>query len=160
MNILQTNIQSINTSTHLLSSVINKYDVDVVLIQEVWKPKANINIHNFLKPILKLRTQNNYGGVGIFVRKNAKIVYRKEYEVDGLEAVWAEVKVDKVKVLCGSVYINVGKIREIDLLDKALEGIVNDSQGKIIIAMDANARSLLWDNNAINVNRNSISKKM
>ena len=50
-----------------------------------------------------------------------KVVHRKELEVDGLEATWVEIQINKAKILFASVYINVGKIEEIVLLDKVLE---------------------------------------
>ena len=74
-------------------------------------------------PIIKTREDNEYGGVAILASKKCKMVHRKEFEVDGLEAVWAEIKLEGVQTIVGSVYINVGKIKEIDLLSKAVEKV-------------------------------------
>ena len=124
MNALQVNIQSINTSKRLLQAVVEQRSIDVVLLQEVWCPKEEVKLHNFLQPILKLRKDNQYGGVGILVQKNAKVVHCKEYESSNLEAVWADVQLGNERILFGSVYINVGALAEINHLDVILERII------------------------------------
>ena len=59
--------------------------------------------------------------------------------------------------MVGSVYINVGKIKEIDLLDEVLQQVLKENK-RVIVAMDANARNSLWDNSEIK--KNSTSRKM
>ena len=54
----------------------------------------------------------------------------------------------------------MGKIEEIALLDKVLEKVFETTNCKVMISMDANARSMLWDNNAIYARKHSRSKKM
>ena len=103
MRVLQSNIQSINTSKGLMNAAISRNDVDVVALQEVWHPSGDMIFRGFSKPILKLRDSRVGGGVGIAVSNKAKMVSCKHYEVPGLEAVWAEVKVDHIKTLIGSV---------------------------------------------------------
>ena len=104
MRILQNNIQSINTSLPLLKATVTKREIDVILLQEIWKPQEEIQIYNFQPPIIKTRDENDFGGVAILVSENCKMVNRKEFEVKGLEAVWAEIKVGGIQIIVGSVY--------------------------------------------------------
>ena len=115
--------------------------MDVVLLQEIWTPSSEIVLPNFRKPLIRLRGWNNYGGVAVLVQNGAKVVHRKELEVNGLEAIWVEIQVNKVKILFASVYINVGKIDEIALLDKVLEKVLENTNCKVMLGMDANLRS-------------------
>ena len=97
MNVLQINCQSLRTSKALIAQALSKYDVDVLVAQEVWKP-PNPFFFNYLNPFLKLRSdESRAGGVGIWIRKEAKAVRLKKLEVEGLEAVWAEVKVGRIR---------------------------------------------------------------
>ena len=63
------------------------------------------------------------------------------------------------RLVLGSVYINVSKIDEIDVLEQVLTKILGSHQ-KVIVCMDANARSLQWDPSCINRERSSMSRKM
>ena len=106
MRLLQHNTQSICTSLPLLKHAVQRLNIDVVLLQEVWHPPDDfINIFQFNKPITKLRNGRQGGGVAIITHKNVKTVHMKHYDVDGLEAVWADVLCGRIRVLIGSVYI-------------------------------------------------------
>ena len=148
MNVLQLNIQSVNSSESLLRAAIKKNNVDLVLLQEIWLPKEKFGIHGFQPPILRTR-KDNYGGVGIIARNSLKVVHRKEYEVSGLEATWVESCIPKSssRILFGSIYINGGKLNQIALLDKALS-VISPNHSSFILSMDANARNALWDASA------------
>ena len=93
------------------------------------------------------------------IQKNAKVVRCKEYETSNLEAVWADVQIGNERILFGSIYINVGAMAEIDHFDAVLERIT-PLHRKIVIGMDANSRSLLWDESCLFVNKNARSRKM
>ena len=114
-----------NTSIALLKSVVEKYSVDLVLLQEVWSPKPNFSLPKFQQPIIRSRPGNrNGGGVAILGRNNLKLVHHPEFERFGLEAVWVEsILPNGPRILFGSIYINVGKVKEIHLLDNLLETI-------------------------------------
>ena len=72
MNILQVNIQSLNTSATLLKSAISRHDIDLVLLQEVWYPKKGFSVPDFHRPLFNLR-DDHYGGVGILARNNLRL---------------------------------------------------------------------------------------
>ena len=131
----------------------------MVVLQEVWRPSDDMIFHGFSKPVMKLREGRVGGGVAIAASNKAKMVKCEQFNIKGLEAVWAEVKVGRIKTIIGSVYINVGKPEEISLLDKAVEKIVKSNK-KILICMDANAKNSAWDNNTENIKPYSKSKKM
>ena len=53
---------------------------------------------------MKIRSSKKGGGVSIFCHSRVKCVLLVKYEVDGLEAVWVEVRCDNIKLVVGSVY--------------------------------------------------------
>ena len=74
---------------------------DIILLQEIWHPKNDlINIWNYSQPIVKVRNANEGGGVAVIIRNNVKKVHLTEYDTDGLEAVWADVKVGNIRWFC------------------------------------------------------------
>ena len=114
---------------------------------------------DYQKPYELLREENQIGGgVAIAAHKRVKFVRLKEYEKVGLEANFALVKVDEVKTVVGSVYINVGKVSQFDLLDNVIKEILKD-HSKLIICMDANASCSLWDKKSV-IDNNYTRKKM
>ena len=159
MKIFQSNIQSINTSKTLVNIAIQKHEVDVVMLQETWHPNGEMIFKDFQKPHLKVRDGKGGGGVAIAASNKVKMVKRPEYNKDGLEAVWAEVRKGPVQAVVGSVYINVGKINEVKLLDSVIERVLKE-HSRMIICMDANSRNSMWDNEAAQVDKNRMSKKM
>ena len=113
----------------------------MVLLQEVWHPPDGfINIRNFNKPLTNLRNGRQGGGVAIIADKNVKSVHMMQYEVDGLEAVWADVMYGKIRVTIGSVYIPPNDFKALQLLDSVIANITSTHK-HVIIGMDANSRS-------------------
>jgi len=45
---------------------------EVMLLQEIWSEKGNINIRDFLPPLIKQQENQEGGGVAIFVHKTPK----------------------------------------------------------------------------------------
>jgi len=160
MKILQNNIQSINTSLPLLRLTVQKLNIDIILLQEVWHPKEeSINIRNYTQPIVKVRNGNEGGGVAIITRRNVKKVHLTEYDTDGLEAVWADVKVGNIRTVVGSVYIPPGDVNALHLLDDVI-GKILQTYDHLIIGMDANSRNVLWDDNCIGLDQYKKSIQM
>jgi len=160
MRLLQANIQSIHTSLSLLRQSVARSDFDAILLQEIWQPdEASLNIRNFTQPITKIRTDKSGGGVAIFTHRRVKTVHLKEFDVNGLEAVWADVLIGKVRTVLGSVYIPPGNIEALDLLDEVL-GRILSKHSNVIICMDANSRNPLWDLSCLGMNPSQKSIKM
>ena len=164
MKIFQNNIQSVNTSNHLLNIAIQKHQPQVVALQEVWQPTDNFSIPGYTLASKWYRHENGSektvgGGVAIFCQGKAKIVDLIEYKVKDLEACWCDVMINGERVVIGSVYINVGKIKEIDILESVITKIMKNHK-KLIICLDANSRSVQWDPSCIYKSGSSPSRKM
>ena len=78
------------------------------------------------------------------MHKTAKVVQLQKYDVKGLEAIWAEVMIGEVRVVAGSVYIPPGQFNQMVLLRDQLKKICCENP-RVVLGMDANARSILWD---------------
>ena len=74
----------------------------------------NIKIRDYPQKFIRTRQGKEGGGVGIWVHRKVKAVYLEKYVADNLEAVWAEVKVGRIRTVVRSVYIPPG---DIDVLD-------------------------------------------
>ena len=130
---------------NLLRVVVNRHNADLVLLQEVWHPKEEIFIgKNYRLVASNLREDREGGGVVILAHSRVKAVEKKEYENNDLEATWAEVMVNGIRGVVGSVYIPPTLIEKYTILDNVIESIISKHE-RIIIGMDANARNALWD---------------
>ena len=144
----------------LLKKIVAKRQIDILLLQETWHPKNSLRLPNFQKPLIKERKKEEVGGgVAIVCHKKAKCAERKDYEVRGLEAIWAEVMVNSSKMIVGSVYIPPGKSEILNKFELVLTRILRENK-KIIIGMDANSRNVIWDKSAIGKSQYSSSIKM
>ena len=141
---LQANIRSLHTSRSLLELTTSTRRTEVMLLQEIWSEKGNMNMRDFLPPLINQRENREGGGVAIYVHKTAKVVHLHEYDVKGLEAIWAEVMIGEVRVVVGSVYIPPGQFDQMILLREQLKKICSGNP-RVVLGMDANARSVLWD---------------
>jgi len=143
MRLLQVNIQSLNTSLQCLRYAMQSLQIDIAALQEIWHPAdESIHIKDYGAPIMKMRTGREGGGVAIYTKNCVKKVHLKHYDVNGLEAVWADVMVDKCRFVVGSVYIVPGDITALNLLDSTIEQILRE-HSRLIIAMDSNSRHVV-----------------
>lgn len=88
-----------------------------------------------------------------------KKVHLKEFDVDGLEAIWAEISVGKIRTVIGSVYIPPGDSSALDLLGSVIDHILQTHRS-LVICMDANSRSVLWGSSCIGINQSRKSMQM
>jgi len=65
----------------------------------------------------------------------------------------------KVRTVIGSVYIPPGDIDGLDLLDDVI-GKILQKNNNVLIGMDANSRSVLWDDNSIGITQHRKSFQM
>jgi len=144
----------------LLPIAAQRLQIDAILLQEVWHlPDGFLKLRQLNNPITKLRNAREGGGVVIITHKDAKTVHMKQYELDGLEAVWADVMCGSVRTIIGSVYIPPGDFKAMKLFDTVIGNIIS-SHGHVIVGLDANARSLLWDDKCIGISQYRASIKM
>ena len=117
------------------------------------------NSRQFNNPITKLRNAREGGGVAFITHKDTKTVHMKQYEIDGLEAVWADVVCGSVRTIISSVYIPSGDFKAMELFDTVTGNIIS-SHCHVIVGMDANACSLLWADKCIGISQYRASIKM
>jgi len=139
---------------------VERLHCDIIALQEVWQPTdGSIHLRNFSQPILKIRSQKAGGGVALIPHKKVKSLHLKEFDVDGLEAVWAEVMIRHVRTVIGSVYVPPGDISALDLLDNII-GHILSQHSQVVICMDANSRNILWDDSCIGLSPSQRSVQM
>jgi len=147
MRVLQSNIQSINTSVPPLRQCSHRLHAETILLQEIWHPiDGHINIRNYSIATVKLRNGREGGGVAIITHNSVRTLHKADYEVDGLEAVWDDVMDKKVRMIVGSVYIPPGDVKALELLDDVISRILLSN-----IGMDSNSHSTLWDDKSIGI---------
>ena len=144
MRILQANVRSLNTTKDLLELTSLVHRADLMLLQEIWSAKGSLQLRDFMTPLVKLRDSKGGGGVAIFARKSVKMVSLSQYDCNDVEAVWAEVMVGHVRCVVGSVYIPLGAIHTLKAFGQQLAKICHEND-MVVLAMDANARNKLWD---------------
>ena len=148
-----------NTSRYLLKTVTDQHQPDVIALQEVWKLPDDFKIPGYTCKSEKLRDEKTGGGVAIFCKEGAKTVDLKEFQCDGLEATWCDIMIKGKRTVVGSVYINVGKIKEIDVLDQVIEKVLKIHRN-LIVCMDATLRNQIWDPSSLKLKPSSTVRKM
>ena len=107
-NIIHINCRSLNNDKlSLIDAESTKFDI--ITLSETWlkdtHSDAEKQLSGFHNPIRKDRENNSgYGGVAIFVRNNLFCKHRPDLEVDNLEAVWVETRINGKSFLIGSFY--------------------------------------------------------
>jgi len=94
---------------------------------------------------------------GDITHNKVKSVYLKEYDIDGLEAAWADVMIDKKHMVVDSLYIAPGDIDMLALLDTVVDKILH-CYSHILIAMDSS--SSLRDDTCIGIPHSRRSLQM
>ena len=158
MKILQANVQSINTSKLLMEMVIQRHQPDILLLQEVWCPKEIPVFSDFLPPLVKIRNDKKGGGVAIYTHKKVKCVPLSKYDIDGVEAVWAEVMSGNTRITLGSAYIPPGEFQQLKRFGEQLVRVCNENE-QVLIGMDSNGRHPLWDNH-VTQNQYAANRRM
>ncbi len=128
----------------MLGSVFHTRKIDIIGVSETWSIKDISSLQKSgFKIVPKPRQSDIHGGVAILYRNNRKVVPRKDLEVPGLEATWAETRISGSPVLIGAIYIPPNKEKDISILDTVLGRI--DPQTSLILMGDYNSRDLLWE---------------
>jgi len=139
---------------------MQRLQIDIAALQEIWHPADDsVHIKGYGAPIMKVRTGREGGGVAIYTKNSVKKVHLQQYDVNGLEAVWADVMVDKCRMVVGSVSIAPGDTAALNLLDSTIELILTEHR-RLIIAMDSNSRHGVWDDSCIGLPRHTRSLQM
>ena len=106
--IVHINCRSLNKDNKLLiEAESDKFDV--LTLSETWLKDIHTDeelmIDGFHKPIRRDRPNNiGWGGVAVYVRNSHYCKHRVDLEIDNLEAVWIETKINKKSFIIASFY--------------------------------------------------------
>ena len=104
MTVIHLNAGSIRNKIDIVSTETSKYDI--VTVSETWL-KDNIENNDILlpgfSPPFRL-DRNGYGGVAIYAKSDIICKPRVDLHVDGLEAIWIEVRENNKILLICSMY--------------------------------------------------------
>lgn len=145
LKVIQINIRSLYSNKNLLEYLLNKEDIDVVLLSETWLKNEEFNISGY--NIHLCNRIDGYGGVAVMVKKkyiSKKITYN--HNIEPIEHVWVEVLCQNKTFNFSSIYIppNVN----LDIIKPKFETYIDSIQHKtrMIFGGDINAYHPLWDN--------------
>ena len=105
LSILHINAQSIRHKMDAFRAESAGYDI--ICVTETWlNPNIDndtISMDGFHNPFRKDRN-DSHGGVAIYINESLHVTGKPEYDVDGLETVWVEVKTTHFKCLINATY--------------------------------------------------------
>ena len=106
--IVHINCRSLNKDKKLLIEAESD-NFDILTLSETWLNDKHsddeVSLEGFHKPIRKDRQNNRVGGgVAIFVKIGHFCKHRSDLEIDELEAVWIETRINKKSYIVGSFY--------------------------------------------------------
>ena len=112
-------------------------DIDIITVSETWlTPDINddtITLKGFHKPIRKDR-EGEGGGVAIYVKDNLILKPRPDLNLQNLEAVWVETKIDNDKLIVGSFYRPGSKpVSYWDLVDQSIKKVASTGNRFIVL---------------------------
>ena len=107
LSIVHNNICSLEHKTLFIEAELSKFDI--ITLSETWLydgiSNENIHINGYLPPIRRDTPGNaGYRGVAIYVKEDLICKHRPDLEVQDLEAVWLETKVNQETLLVGCFY--------------------------------------------------------
>jgi hypothetical protein len=141
MSLVTINAQSLRNKLDLLT--IESEQADIIAVTETWlHPEIEtekLKIPDFHEPIRRDREGGQHGGVAIYCRETHTSKERKDLEVRGLEAVWAEITARGKKFLVGCMYRPPNSVAEIwDKIEDSIESAKNTGIGSIYLLGDLN----------------------
>lgn len=153
LSILHLNVQSLLPKLDILSCEAEAYDI--LVFTESWlKPNisdADIEIVNFHQPFRKDRSNRLGGGVVIYARDSLACRRRYDIEINGLEAVWVELRIKSKQILIGGIYRPPdSNDNYFNLLLESMDRAVNTNIIDIIILGDFNLNILHNANSKVN----------
>lgn len=103
---MHVNIQSLRPKIDILSVEAQSYDI--LVFTETWLSASvsdsQLHIPNFSQPFRCDRKDRIGGGVAIYVRDSLHVTERQDLHINGLEAIWLEVRVNQRTLLIGGIY--------------------------------------------------------
>lgn len=152
--IMHANVRSLRNKLDIIEAEYNKFDI--ITFSETWLPIENTTrptsetrlssegtnksflLPNYHSPIRKDRPNGSYGGVAVYIKNYLVCIPRNDLEIDGLEAVWVETKLDQKSLLIGCFYRPPGSnVHYWDLINDSIRK-ANDANVQFIILGDFN----------------------
>ncbi|CAG2203499.1 unnamed protein product [Mytilus edulis] len=149
MKILFLNTQSFKTATGL-KELCEKYNVDILCINESFESEKNPLSYGDWKPITSPRPNKARGGSAIFLKpSNHFIGQRQEHlELKDIEMVSIEVKDSKNKTF--HLWVPYILPEKPELMKKLCTHIEQQNLNNLILVGDLNAKSFEWNNTVEN----------
>ena len=151
MKIAYANVRSLNTSFSLVEAACQKQNIQVLGLSEIWHPDNSIkeSVRKSWNWIATERKGERGGGAALMISKNVKVLERKEFQKEKIEAVWCNVYSKESNFVLGSVYIPPNDVQSLKVLTKIIEKLQNESMPILIIG-DLNAHHPYWFDSSAN----------
>ena len=145
ISVMHLNIQSLRPKLDILQVETQPYDI--VVLTETWLnpsvSNADLFIRNFQCPFRCDRKGRNGGGVSIYVRDGIYAEQKHDLSIEGVEALWVELKLGKNKILLGGFYRPPDSNNDQWLLmEQSLDQAFDKSYDNIIVTGDFNMHFL------------------
>ena len=125
LSICHINSQSLRNKIDLIAVELGSYDI--VTVSETWLDQSidssEILIPNYQVPI-RLDRNGRGGGVAAYFKQSIPYIEKTELTLAGVEAIWAEVILNKKKLLIGTFYIHP-RFDRWDLVETSIENAIN-----------------------------------
>lgn len=147
VSFIHLNIQSLVPKLDLIYAEYEHFDI--MSFTETWLKGDNsddsIELLNFQKPFRRDRgPEKNGGGVVVYIKENIYAYRRPDLEVNGIEAIWVQIKINGNKVLYGTFYVPPKSNTDSwNKVENSIESAVNDdSIDYVIVTGDFNDNQL------------------
>ncbi len=148
MRYLQLNSRSLDTSKFLIKDYVSARNICGISLSETWGARDISPLESLgFKPVLKDRCHDNHGGVLTFHHGSTKYIPRYDLDIQALEAVWSETRMEGSPTLVCSVYIPPNQLYLRKRCLKHLSDVIKKTDHKynLLIMGDFNARSYTWE---------------
>ncbi|CAC5400500.1 unnamed protein product [Mytilus coruscus] len=142
LTFLHLNIQSLTPKLDLIAAEYQEFDI-LAFTESCLNSSHtddSINLLNFHSPFCRDRGPHKLcGGVVVYVKNNLNVRRRADLEIDELEAIWLELKLQNKKILFGIFYISPNSGHETWVkVETSLDMALNDNKDNIVVSGDFN----------------------
>ncbi|CAC5401986.1 unnamed protein product [Mytilus coruscus] len=161
LSFLHLKIQSLAPKIDLIAAEYEEFDI--LAFTESWLNSSHtddsINLLNIHSPFRRDRGPQKLGGeVVVYVKNNLNVRRRPDLEIDELEAIWLELKVQNKNIVFGTFYIPPNSGHETwDKVETSLDMALNDNKDNIIVSGDFNENQLNISNSKVKALLNQFS---
>ena len=142
LSFIHYNVQSILPKLDSLRSELNEFDI--LAFSETWLNGAtddsDIEFDNYNTPERKDRTNDSYGGVIVYVKKDIAYSRRTDLEVDGVECIWLQIHISTATHLLFGLFYrppNSNAIHDLNM-ENSLHLAIDTNISNIVVTGDFN----------------------